>query len=168
MPCAEDRALDAGVLRLAVQWNRVGVVDTLVPLKTKRSRRTLPLWPDLVRTLWQHRTRQIEERLCLGSLWHDHDLVFPSEVGTPESSNAWRSLQRLLVRVGLPRMRFHDLRHSCATFVARQGVHMRSAMEILGHSTIATTTDIYQHVLDENRLQAAAQMGALFPHKDIV
>ncbi len=136
-------------------------------MKTKRSRRTLPLWPGLVRTLRQHRTRQREERVGLGTVWHDHDLVFPSEVGTPvSSSNAWRSLQRLLMRVGLPRMRFHDLRHSCATFLALQGVHMRTAMEILGHSTIATTAEIYMSVLDESKQHAAAQMGALFLHKD--
>jgi non-ribosomal peptide synthetase component F len=109
----------------------------------------------------------LDDRQLYGGIYPTADLVFPSEVGTPvSSSNAWRSLQRLLVRVGLPRMRFHDLRHSCATFLALQGVHMRTAMEILGHSTIATTAEIYMSVLDESKQHAAAQMGALFPHKD--
>jgi integrase len=112
--------------------------------------------------LRQHSMRQEDERKQLGSAWREHGLVFPSEVGTPMSpSNMWRGFQRLLRRAGLPPMRFHDLRHSCGTFLALQGVPMRTAMEILGHSTITTTAHIYMQVLDVSKREAAVQMEAL-------
>jgi integrase len=82
-------------------------------------------------------------------------------------SNVWRSFQRLLKRAGGPPMRFHNLRHSCATFLALQGVERRTTMEILGHSNIYTTIQIYTHALDVAKHQAVTQMDQLLLQRKI-
>ena len=65
-------------------------------------------------------------------------------------------------RAGLPPLRFHDLRHSCASLLVAQGVHPRIVMEILGHSTITLTMNTYSHVLPQNQRDAAALLDQLF------
>jgi integrase len=62
----------------------------------------------------------------------------------------------------LPRIRFHDLRHSCATLLLVQGVWPRVVMDILGHSEIAMTMDTYSHVIPELQREAAERMESLF------
>jgi integrase len=85
--------------------------------------------------------------------------VFTSTIGTPiEVGNPRRSFWRLLEKAGLPRMRFHDLRHSCASLLLVQGVPARVVMETLGHSNISITMDTYTHVLPELQRQAAEAM----------
>ena len=71
------------------------------------------------------------------------------EIGTPLNRHnlAYRSFKHLLKRAGLPNMRFHDLRHTCATLLLSKGVHAKFVQELLGHSTISITLDTYGHVL---------------------
>ena len=64
-------------------------------------------------------------------------------------------------RAGLPRMRFHDLRHGAATYLLSAGVPMRAVMDILGHSRMSTTADIYAHVLPEMRRDASEKVAAV-------
>ncbi len=100
----------------------------------------------------------------MGERWREHGLVFPSTVGTPlEPRNVTRHYKQLLKRAGLPDVRFHDLRHSCATLLVAQGVHPRVVMEILGHSQISLTMNTYAHVLPEAQREAVGMMNALFP-----
>ncbi len=101
-----------------------------------------------VDALRRHRIAQAEERLALGGAWEDHDLVFANEVGRPvEVRNLMRrSFLPLLKKAGLPRIRFHDLRHSAATLLLGQSVHPKVVAEMLGHSRISTTLDLYSHV----------------------
>ncbi len=90
-------------------------------------------------------------------------MVFASKVGTPiHPRNLLRAFYQLLERAELPHMWFHDLRHSCATLLAAQGVPAHVAMEILGHSDIRTTLSVYTHVLDDSKRQAAEAMERLF------
>lgn len=86
----------------------------------------------------------------------EHGLVFPSEVGTPMiPRNLLRHFKGALKQAGLPdSIRFHDLRHSCATFLIAQGVHPRVVMEILGHSQISVTMNTYGHVMPETQQEA--------------
>ena len=117
----------------------------------------------VITALQLHRTRQLEERLLAGERWHDQDLVFTTRHGTPiHPRNLVRSFRALLRRAGLPHMRFHDLRHSCASLLAAQGVPARIAMELLGHSDIRLTQNIYTHVLDEATRQAVDVMDQVF------
>jgi hypothetical protein len=116
---------------------------------TRRSRRTIPLASIPVEALHRQREWQAEERLRAGSSWQDGwgDLVFREPDGSPlKGKNATTRLQAQLARLGLPRIRFYDLRHSAATFLALSGVPVATAMAVLGHSTASTTLNVYTHV----------------------
>jgi integrase len=94
-------------------------------------------------------------------LYKDHGLIFASGVGTlvhPENM-VKRSFKPLLERSGLPEIRFHDLRHTCATLLLGRGVHPKLVQELLGHATIAMTLDTYSHYLSSMGDQAAGAMG---------
>lgn len=132
----DDADLDAGILRVR-------------GTKSARSRRTVKLSRTALEALRSHRKRQAEERLRLGSLWRDEGLVFASEVGgTINPSNLRnRSFKPFLEVAGLPDIRFHDLRHTCATLLLCRGVHAKFVQELLGHATIAITLDTYSHVM---------------------
>jgi len=106
------------------------------------------------------RKRQLEERSSVATLWQDHGLVFTTKLGTPLNRHnlCQRSFKSLLKKAGLPEIRFHDLRHACATLLLMVGVHPKIVQDLLGHSTIAITLDTYSHVLPNMRDQAAAAM----------
>jgi integrase len=72
-----------------------------------------------------------------------------------------RSFRRVLKRAGLPQIRFHDLRHSCATLVLSMGVHPKMVQERLGHSQIAVTLDTYSHVLPSLQEEASHRLDTL-------
>jgi integrase len=99
--------------------------------------------------LRNHREAQLEKRDGITGLWEDHGLVFTTHVGTPicRQDLITRSFKPLLQRAGLPNIRFHDLRHTCATLLLCRGVHTKLVQELLGHATISVTLDTYSHVL---------------------
>lgn len=136
----------------------------LDPPKTERSRRTISLPPVLIEGLRRHGLRQKEEKLHAGPHWREDgwNLIFRTETGEPlNGSNVTHTFQSSLKRLGLPKQRFHDLRHAAATFLLIQGVPMRAVMSILGHSTMSVTSDTYSHVLPELHKDAAERMGEL-------
>ena len=115
--------------------------------KTRKSRRRLELFPETVEALREHRSRQREERLLVGTMWEENDLVFPNEFGGFMRSEKVRDvLHALLRQSGLPDVRFHDLRHSAATDWLKHGMHQKVASERLGHASVAITLDLYSHV----------------------
>jgi integrase len=86
-------------------------------------------------------------------------LVFPSNVGTPlEPHSLHDDFKRILAKAGLPAIRFHDLRHSAASLMLAQGIPLRSIQEILGHSSIAITANLYAHVGEQLKREAADAM----------
>ena len=91
------------------------------------------------------------------------DLVFANEIGRPvEQGNLLcRSFWPLLSTAGLPRIRFHDLRHTAATLLLHQGVHPKVVSELLGHSSIGLTLGTYSHVLPDMQQQAVTAMDTL-------
>lgn len=106
--------------------------------------------------------------MLAGSAWQGYDLVFPSTIGTPQNmANLWEAFRKLTERAGVPSIRLHHLRHNCATFLALQGVPSRTMMDILGHSDLSTTMQIYTHVLDEGRQDAMQHMDALLNRQDV-
>jgi integrase len=95
--------------------------------KTKRSRRLVDLSPSLTVLLREHRANQELERKLLGNLLKPDDLVFSSPDGTPLSPNSvTKDFHNLVKSLGIPGVRLHDLRHTHATLMLRQGVHPRS------------------------------------------
>jgi integrase len=157
-----DIDFDAATLSIRASLRRYGDHWDFNPPKTARSRRQVALTGGAVAALRAHRARQLEERLAQ-PYWQDATLVFASEAGTPvDATNLIRrSFNPLLVRAGLSRIRFHDLRHSAATFLLGQGVHPKIASEMLGHSSVAITLDTYSHVTAGMQRQAVDALEAV-------
>jgi integrase len=131
--------------------------------KTHGSRRTIALPDSVIRELRVHRARQAHDRLVAGMSWEDHGLAFTNRIGRPiEPILLHREYKSLLKKSGLRiTLRFHDLRHSAASLLLAQGVHPRAIMELLGHSSITVTMDVYGHVLPAMMREAADKMDAL-------
>jgi integrase len=113
--------------------------------------------------LKDHRKRQLEERMRLAGLWRDQDLVFPNEIGSllNPSNLRNRSFKRIKTRSGVREdLRFHDLRHTCATLLLREGVNAKVVSEMLGHASITITLNTYSHVLPDMQDSAADAMEA--------
>jgi integrase len=157
-----DVDLDQGALAVTGSLQRIGGALTIGEPKTTSSRRRVVLARIAVGALRSHRVAQAERQL--GALyWEDLDLVFTNEIGRPiEPGNLLRrSYWPLLDRAGLRRIRFHDLRHTAATLLLSRGVHAKVASEMLGHSTIGITLDLYSHVSETMQRDAAAAMDAV-------
>jgi integrase len=150
---------------LALRWQDVDLENAVVSVrrtltrnggkvefgepKTNKSRRSICLTPQAVDALRSHLQRQLRDMEILGDRYQDQGLIFTSDTGAPinPSNLRQRSFAPLLKRAGLPHMRFHDLRHTCATLLLSRGVHPKFVQELLGHATIAITLDTYFHVM---------------------
>lgn len=123
--------------------------------KTKSGRRRIALPKFVVEALKQHRIQQLEQRLKVGEAWQESDYVFTGLEGGPFNPRYLLLLfDQLLEKAGLPHMRFHDLRHSAATLLLSMGVNPKIVQEILGHSNISMTMDVYSHVLPSMQKEA--------------
>lgn len=157
----EDVDLVAETLNIRVALQRIEGSPQLVDLKTRRSRRTIVLPQLVVKSLGSRRVRQIEERLAAGDGWQESGLVFTTAIGTPlDPRNLTRHFHQTLEKSGLPRQRFYDLRHTCASLMLAQGIQPRVLMEILGHSQISLTMNTYAHVMPQLEREAAEKMDA--------
>ena len=150
-------------IRRAVQRQR-GAGLVFVEPKSARSRRTVPIPRETIEVLEEQQRHNEQDRLKAGELWLDNDLVFPTPTGRPRDT-AYRSdrFHVALQRAGLPRMRLHDLRHTAATHLLTKRVHPKVVQDLLGHSTIAITLDIYSHVLPPLAKEASNHMSSLVP-----
>jgi integrase len=148
-------------LRVGRQLQRMrdGSGLKFVPPKGGKGR-TVRLPPLTVEALRAHRARQAEQKLKAGPLYQDEGLVFATEVGTPlEPSNIdRRSFKPLLKKAGLSDIRFHDLRHTCATVLLSRGVNPKFVQELLGHADIKLTLGTYSHFLPSMGDQTANAM----------
>lgn len=157
----EDIDLEAGTLTVSHALQRVDGKLQLMEPKTQQSHRTLPLPPVALAALREHRRRQLAERIA-SAYWEDHGFVFPSTIGTPlEPRNLVDQFHTLRAAAGLDWLRFHDLRHGCASLLMAQGVNPRVVMEVLGHSQISLTLGTYSHVTSELAKDAALKIDAL-------
>lgn len=155
----EDVDLDAGVVHVRRQLQRIDGRLMLVDLKTKASRRSLPLPASVSAALHSQRDRQA----AAGIAALPTAFVFTSPSGQPvDPRNTLARFQRLLQRAGLPRRRFHDLRHTFGTQLAASGtVQPRDLMELMGHSQISVTMGYYVTSLPESRRRAIDQLEAV-------
>jgi integrase len=157
----DDADLKRGTLRVGRSLVREGGRHTVGETKTRRGRRQINLTPRTVNALKAHRKRQLEEKMRLAESYEDWGLIFSSRVGTPVNPENLvnRSFKPLLKKAGLPKIRFHNVRHTCATLLLGRGVHPKFVQELLGHATIAMTLDTYSHYLPLMGDQAAGTMG---------
>ena len=129
--------------------------------KTKKSRRSIPLTVTAAAALRQHKKAQQEHRIANADRYADQDLVFAREFGEPWNPRTFSSSwTRLRDSMGLT-IRFHDLRHTHATLLLRQGVHVKVVSERLGHSTVGITLDTYSHVLPDMQEEATEKLEAM-------
>ncbi len=158
-----DLDLDTATLQVRGSLQRTDEGLVISTPKTAQSRRHVTLTMMAIGALRAHRARQLEERLALGPGWHDHALVFTNGIGRPlEASDLLqRQYYPLLQSAGLPRIRFHDLRHTAATLLLLQGIHPKVVSEMLGHSQVGITLNLYSHVLPNMQRDATAAMDRL-------
>jgi integrase len=159
----EDVGLGVGKLAFKRQLTRTK--DGLSFNAPKRGKtRSVRLTAHAVNTLKDHRKRQLEKQPAAGLLWRENGLVFASTIGTPVDVGnlTYRSFRPLLERASLPRIRFHDLRHTCATILLGKGIHPKVVQEILGHATTTQTMDTYSHVLPNMEDGAVSAMQEAF------
>ncbi len=156
--------VDLAAGRIAIVHTRVSVggqAQTSIP-KTEKGRRTIPLDVDLTAALREHRRRQLEERLAFGEAWTDSGYVFTREDGValhPEYLSS--AFERLVAAAGLPRIRFHDCRHTAATLSLQAGVPTKVVSEWLGHASTGITEDLYRHAIPSMQEEAGAFLTRL-------
>jgi len=132
--------------------------------KTSKSRRTLELPDQAAKALKEHRTRQVQERLAAGPLWHEHGLVFTSQTGQPlDDANVRRAFRSITNRAGLgtnwtPR----ELRHSFVSIMSDNGVPIETIADLVGHASTAVTETVYRHQLKPVITRGAETMNTIF------
>ena len=155
-----DVDFDRQTVRIVRGLQRTGGVLQELPTKTRRSRRTVPMPAVVAQALTEHRDRQAKERAG-ARYWQDTPYVFTSTVGTPlEPRTLTRTFHALCARHGMRRVRLHDLRHTCVSLLLALGVSPRVVMEIVGHSAIEMTMNVYAHVSLDNQRAALDLLNA--------
>ena len=131
----------------------------IVPTKTPKSRRDVAVPAIVIGALAEHKRRQDQEKEAVGESWIESGLVFTSNRGTViDPGNLLREYKKLIDLHALPKLRFHDLRHSAATILLELGVPLHVVQQVLGHTSSRTTLDTYTHVLDSAKRGAAKAM----------
>ncbi|MCA9878275.1 MAG: site-specific integrase [Thermomicrobiales bacterium] len=157
-----DIDLEAGTLRVSRSLGRVGKELVVKEPKTDRSKRTLSLGASNVASLRKHKDEQAFARRKAGSRWQETDYVFVSSIGTAiDPDNLSKQYKALLVGAGLRHQRFHDLRHTAATLMLRDGLPVHEVSAVLGHAQNSTTLNVYSHVLPGANERAANTMERL-------
>jgi integrase len=152
-----------GVLRVERTLQRIAGQLAAGPVKTDGSHRTVAIPSGLLDVLRQHRARQATDRTAAGDRWQSHGLIFTTKIGTPiEPRNINRHFATLCERAGVPLIRFHDLRHSCATLLYDQGVPIEKIQDVLGHSSPTITKTIYVGATRKVQRDAVERLGYLF------
>ena len=130
--------------------------------KTRAGRRAVKLGEGCLQVLRLHLERQKIQKMIMGERWKENDLIFPSSIGSPMNpSNLRVDFNRVLDHAGIPRIRFHDLRHTAASLMLNHGIPVIVVSKILGHSKPSITLDIYGHLYHEMQTEAAQIMDRL-------
>ena len=130
--------------------------------KNRHSRRQVAITPEDADVLRKHRQRQLEKRIQLGEVYQDHGLVFCQDDGNPthpDTITKW--FPRFMANNGLPRLRFHDLRHTHVTLLIKAGVDIKTVSKRVGHASATMTLNNYGHVLPDQQESAALKLAAL-------
>jgi integrase len=157
-----DVDLDANLIHVRQAATVVAYELHIADVKTSNGRRTIDINDDVALALHAWRRTQVEERLLVGAGYEDHDLVFARPDGRPTHPELLsRVFERVVVRIGLPSIRLHDLRHTHASLLLKAGVPVKVVSERLGHATPSFTLDVYGWVLPGMQAEAAAVFSRL-------
>jgi len=153
------------VIRVERQLTRPKGICTEVRFsqpKTKYARRSIALGSQTIQHLRTHYQNQFEEIQVAGENWSDHGLIFTTSNGTPiHPRNLLRNYKALLRDAGLPKIRFHDLRHTAASLMLNHGIPVIVVSRRLGHARPSITLDIYGHFIPTMQSEAARLMDEL-------
>jgi integrase len=158
------RDIDFKARRLHVQQTVLTVEYQIIigRPKTLRGERKIALDDQTIQVLQSHRAAQRREKQLLGDGYQDHGLVFAREDGTPVHPDYFsQTFDRTVKRLGLPKIRLHDLRHTHATLGLAAGVHVKVISDRLGHATTSFTQDVYMHAIPAVEEDAADQIAHL-------
>jgi integrase len=154
--------LEGGVLRVTGSLQRLKGKLSIQSPKTEKSERVLDIPKVLLQKLREHRTRQLKEKIALGQNWQDTGLVFTTSIGTPiDPRGVKRQLDAILKTAEMRHYRIHDLRHFFASLLLAQGAELKVVSEMLGHSDIRITGNIYAHVLPSLKKQTIDLMNSI-------
>jgi len=133
-----------------------------LPPKTKAGKRKVSLGPVAFSYLERHQQKQAEIRQGAGDKWREHDLIFPTTLGTPlDCGRVIREFKRILRVANLPNLRFHDLRHTSISLLLEHGIPVTTVQRRVGHSKASITTDTYGHMIVPTQIYAAGTIEAL-------
>jgi integrase len=153
------RDIDMGRGTMTIEWSVSTQYEVIWGPTKSGEARTVRLSPGLLQTLSEHRARQQAERVD-AKVWEDPSLVFPNQRGGVfRHQGMHKFFKRDLDAAGLPReIRFHDMRHTCATLLLRSGTPVHVVSKILGHADPAMTLRLYSHALPDMDEAAALAM----------
>lgn len=159
----EDVDLDECELHVRHTLTRVDGKLALTEPKTEQSQRSVRLTVSAVESLKVQQERVYNLKRAAAGRWQDHGAVFPSTIGTfQNNSNVTHRFQLLIEAAGLPRQRFHDLRHCTASILLAEGMDLFTVKEVLGHSQISLTANTYGHLTKKLANEAARRMDRAF------
>lgn len=158
--------LDESAIEITTQLTEVEYAIEEGDPKSEAGARTIPIDAEGVRLLTIHQARQNERKRALGSAWVESGKVFTLQDGS-QLRPSWigKRFEMFYTAAGLPPIRLHDLRHTAATLMLAAGIDMKVVQETLGHSTLATTSDIYTSVLPELAHAAAEAVTTIVPRR---
>lgn len=149
----KDVNMETSQIRISQTLNAYDGIKSGV--KTDAGFRTITVAPTVITELKKHRILINTEKLA-ASEYTDHDLIICQKDGRPLSLGTFdRNWKRLIERTGIRKIRFHDLRHTCASLLFSANVHPKVVQEQLGHSSIKVTLDRYSHMMPNMQFEAA-------------
>jgi integrase len=150
-----------GGIRVMATLSRFGGALVLTEPKSAKSRRDVPLSAAAVAVLRQVKASQATLRLKAGTFWREEGFVFTTAFGSPvDPRNVHRAVVSSARRAGLERVTTHTLRHTAASTMLESGVPLHTVSEVLGHSSISITGDVYGHVSTEGARSAMDKLAA--------
>ncbi|SFR15428.1 tyrosine-type recombinase/integrase [Desulfoscipio geothermicus] len=158
-----DIDFDKGKLsvRRSLSYTKEKGIFTKLP-KNKKSRRTIDISPEVINVLRKHRTKQKEKFLSKGIIQSENHYIFCQNDGQPlhpDTISSW--FPKYLEDIGLPKLKFHCLRHTHASLLLSTGVDIKYISDRLGHSSIRITYDIYSHLIPEKEKEAVNKLEEL-------
>ncbi len=159
----EGNTLTVGHMVVQYRLDGKQVIEGKDRAKNKSSCRTMPLVPQYRDLLLRMRERQASCRALCGNCYQESEYIYVNDLGVPYRPNfVTDHFKRVLRNKGLRAIRFHDLRHTCASLLLKNHMDIKDTQAWLGHSHYSTTANIYAHLDDTSKRIPATKMNQAF------